>query len=527
METQTPPPSSPSPTPDPDQTAGAILTHERSLSAKIGKGSEAGDILDQQVVMLGTQLVTQLNVLLKTSRLHGQANTALDKPVEAIQTLVQTLAHDEPVAIRVQNDFLFLGDHYLRLSSQQMLVFTGVIDSMNKLGIGGIVFSHELMTHDIREFAHMFVTTDPGENALQALRAKLDEHGVKGVRLEDPRAIDPTRNSKDQSDAGAGAAPVDPKVLAKTRARNGYGKAATAFGQLNQVVRDRGNVSFKSAKRAIQNIIDLMMQDGSTLLGLTNLRCHDQYTHNHSVNVALLSMALGNRAGYPKVDLADLGLAALFHDVGKCAISLDVLNKPGEFTKEEWDVMRSHPTEGVLTLIELRGLANVPARMAAASFEHHMNYDFSGYPKLAVPWKQTLSSRIVTIADCYDAMTSSRVYRREPMSPPKVLQFMFNKSGKAFDPILMKLFSTCVGIIPIGSLVMLDTEELAVVLSPAQEKEFVERPLVKIISDATGNLVEGPEVDLRELNEHGQFARSIIRLLDNTEYKFDTSRYFV
>lgn len=95
--------------PVPDATTGALLTHERSLSAKIGKGSEAGDILDQQVAMLGAQLVTQLNVLFKTSKLHGQSNAALDKPVEAIQTLVHTLAHDEPVAVRVQNDFLFWG----------------------------------------------------------------------------------------------------------------------------------------------------------------------------------------------------------------------------------------------------------------------------------------------------------------------------------------------------------------------------------------------------------------------------------
>lgn len=515
-------------TPEPDPTAAALLTHERSLSNKIGKGSEAGDILDQQVAMLGMQLVTQINVLLKTSKLHGQSNSALDKPVEAIHTLVQTLAHDEPVTIRVQNDFLFLGEHHLRLSSQQMMVFTGVIDSMNKLGVGGISFGHDLTSDDIREFAHLFVTTEPGETALDVLRAKLREHAVKGVTLEDPRTLSPTRNTAESAGTGQPSEmPGDPKALGKIKAKNGYGKAATAVGQLTQSVREGGNVSFKSAKRAIQNIVDLMMNDPTALLGLTTLRCHDQYTHNHSVNVALLSVALGNRAGYPKVELADLGLAALFHDVGKTAIPLEVLNKPGEFTQDDWAAMRQHPTEGVLTLTKLRGIGNLPGRMAAASFEHHMNLDFSGYPKLQVPWTLSLTGRILTIADCYDAMTSSRVYRREPMSPGKVLQFMFNKAGKAFDPVLLKLFSTCVGIIPIGSLVMLDSDELAVVMVPAQEKEFAERPVVKIISDSQGNMLDGAEIDLRETNEEGQFIRSIVRLIDNTEYKFDTSRYFV
>ena len=144
------------------------------------------------------------------------------------------------------------------------------------------------------------------------------------------------------------------------------------------------------------------------MLGLTSLRCHDQYTHNHSVNVSLLSVALGNRAGYPKVELADLGLAALFHDMGKSSIPIDVLNKPGEFTADEWAAMRSHPTQGVLDLTKLRGITSLPGRMAAASFEHHMNCDFTGYPKLSVPWKISLTGRILMIADCYDAMTSSR-----------------------------------------------------------------------------------------------------------------------
>ncbi len=271
-----------------------------------------------------------------------------------------------------------------------------------------------------------------------------------------------------------------------------------------------------------------MMNDEASLLGLTTLRCHDQYTHNHSVNVALLSMALGNRAGYPKVELADLGLAALFHDLGKANIPMEVLNKPGEFTEDEWQLMRNHPTEGALTLTKMRGITNLPGRMASASFEHHMNLDLSGYPKLKVSWTLSMTGRILMIADCYDAMTSSRVYRREPMSPSKVLSFMFGKSGKAFDTTLLKLFATCVGIVPIGSLVMLDSNELAVVLKPASPPADAEHPYVKIITDANGTAIEnGPELDLNEKDESGEYRRNIIRLIDNTEHKIDTSRYFV
>lgn len=495
-----------------------ILTHEKSLSKKVGQGSEASDILDQQLVMLGFQLITQLNTLIKTSKIHGRTNAALDKPVDTMLTLIQTLTHEKPVTIRLQNDFLFLGESHLKVSAQQMLVISSVIDTMNQWKIGGLTFSSSTSSKDLREFAALFAGLDPATKSIVDFREELSTLAVTSIHLEDPRMFvvkDP-------------ATEANPKLRQKAKSKAAYEKASDAAGRLTQAARDGGTLSFKQAKRAIQNIVDLMKADEPAMLGFTTLRCHDQYTQKHSVNVALLSIALANRAGYPKVELADLGLAALFHDMGKAAIPLEVLNKPGEFTEDEWEAMRSHPTEGVLSLAQLRGIVNLPSRMAAASFEHHMNLDYSGYPKLKTSWKLSLTGRILMIADCYDAMTSSRVYRREPMAPAKVLNMMFQKSGKSFDTTLLKLFVTCVGIVPIGSIVELTSDEFAVVLKPAASTSDGERPLVKIIADAQGNPVDnGPELDLTEKDDTGEHRHSIIRVIDNAEHKFDTSRYFV
>jgi HD-GYP domain-containing protein (c-di-GMP phosphodiesterase class II) len=482
-----------------------ILTHEKSLTNKVAKGSEAGDIYDQQVLMLGAQLVTQISILIKLSRLHGRTNAALDNPVEAALTVIKTLAHDEPISIRLQNDFLFLGQRHLKVTAAQMPVFSTVIDTLNHWSIGGVSFSIEAESKDFREFVFQLASFDSTTSSIATLRTVLEQNTVKGITLEERRIL-------------------RGKATAKTR----YANAATAVGKLTQDAREKGTIGFKQAKRAIQSIVDLMMNDEASLLGLTTLRCHDQYTHNHSVNVSLLSMALGNRAGYPKVELADLGLAALFHDLGKASIPMEVLNKPGEFTEDEWQMMRNHPTEGVLNLTKMRSIVNLPGRMASASFEHHMNMDFSGYPKLNVAWKLSMTGRILMIADCYDAMTSSRVYRREAISPSKVLGFMFGKAGKSFDHTLLKLFMTCVGIIPIGSLVMLDTNELAVVLKAAADPTDAEHPYVKVITDTNGTAIDnGPELDLHEKDDTGDYCRNIIRLIDNTEYQFDTGRYFV
>jgi HD-GYP domain-containing protein (c-di-GMP phosphodiesterase class II) len=535
-----------------DEQAQPILTHERSLSQKIASGSEASDILDQQMVMLGIQLVTQLNVLIKTSRIYERTNAALDKPVDAMLTLIKTMAQDQPVTLRLQNDFLFLGNSHLKVNAQQMAVATSIIDALNAWKIGGMIFSLTVESKDLREFAALFVSLDPDNKTIEDLQKEINARGIVGIELEEQRQlqirqgpgtagnIDPgTAGNIDPGTAGNigpgtagntgpdGTGSANLKVQRKMNAMNGYAKVAGSVGTLTQASREGGTASFKQAKRAIQNIIDLMVDDEAAVLGLTTLRCHDQYTHNHSVNVSLLSIALANRVGYPKVELADLGLAALFHDMGKSTIPMEVLNKPGEFTDDDWVAMRNHPTEGVLSLSKMRGITNLPGRMAAASFEHHMNQDFSGYPKLTVPWTISLTGRILTIADCYDAMTSSRVYRREPMSPSKVLNMMLSKSGKSFDPVLLKLFVNCVGIIPIGSLVMLETSELAVVLKPAADKANGERPIVRVITDPQGNSVDhGREVDLTEKDETGDFRHNVIRLIDNTEYKFDTSRYF-
>lgn len=491
--------------PSANQSAQPILTHEKSLTNKVAKGSEAGDIYDQQILMLGTQLVTQISILIKMCRLHGRTNAALDNPVDSALTVIKALAHDEPISVRIQNDFLFLGQRHLKVTAAQMPVFATVIDTFNHWSIGGISFSKDVESRDFREFVSQIASFEFTTSSIASLRAALAQNAVKGIELEERRVL-------------------RGKVTAKTR----YVNAAAAVGKLVQDSREKGTIGFKQAKRAIQSIVDLMMNDEASLLGLTTLRCHDQYTHNHSVNVALLSMALGNRAGYPKVDLADLGLAALFHDLGKATIPMDVLNKPGEFTEDEWQLMRNHPTEGALSLTKLRGITNLPGRMASASFEHHMNLDLSGYPKLNVSWNLSMTGRILMIADCYDAMTSSRVYRREPMSPSKVLGFMFGKSGKSFDATLMKLFMTCVGIIPIGSLVLLDTNEFAVVLKPAADPTDAEHPYVKVITDVHGTPIEnGREIDLHEKTDTGEYRHYIIRLIDNAAHRSDTSRYFV
>ena len=160
-----------------DEQAQPILTHEKSLSQKIARGSEARDILDQQMVMLGIQLVTQLNVLIKTSRIYERTNAALDKPVDAMLTLIKTMAQDQPVTLRLQNDFLFLGNSHLKVNAQQMAVATSIIDALNAWKIGGMTFSLTVESKDLREFAALFVSLDPDNKTIEDLQKEITARG--------------------------------------------------------------------------------------------------------------------------------------------------------------------------------------------------------------------------------------------------------------------------------------------------------------------------------------------------------------
>ena len=196
-----------------DEQTQPLLTHEKSLSQKIGQGSEAGDILDQQLVMLGFQLITQLNTLIKTSKIHGRTNAALDKPVETMLTLIQTLAHDQPVTLRLQNDFLFLGESHLKVNAQQMTVIGSIIDSLNKWKIGGLTFASAVTSKDLREFAYLFVSLDPATKSVNDFRQELKGREVNGIELEDPRELELHEDPNAGADSGkSGDAPLDPKV---------------------------------------------------------------------------------------------------------------------------------------------------------------------------------------------------------------------------------------------------------------------------------------------------------------------------
>src|SRR3989442_1629173 len=246
----------------------------------------------------------------------------------------------------------------------------------------------------------------------------------------------------------------------------------------------------KKVKRAVQGIVDQVLNNEGSLVGLTTLRDYDEYTFTHSVNVCIFSVALGRKLGLSKLQLYDLGMAALFHDVGKSRVPLEVLNKEGGLTEEEWRIMQAHPWLGVLTLFGLRGYGEIPYRGMVVAYEHHMKNDLTGYPKSLRDRTMSIYSKIVAVADGFDAATSRRVYQTTPIQPDQVLKEMWENPRRGYDPVVVKAFVNLIGIYPVGTCVILDTYEVAIVHSANACVSRVHRPGVRSVTAPDGALLQ-------------------------------------
>ena len=284
-------------------------------------------------------------------------------------------------------------------------------------------------------------------------------------------------------------------------------------------------VNVRKVKRTVQGIVDQVLANEPSMITMTSLRDMDEYTFTHCVNVCIFSVVIGQRLGLGRLQLYELGLSGLLHDIGKLRIGADIINKPGSLDEHEWFKIQQHPTEGLLLLFQMGGFTDVPYRQMLQAYEHHMRIDLAGYPKNRRPRNPTLFSRIVAVADGFDAATSVRSYQYKPRAPDEVLREMKDNPKRGFDPLLVKALINATGVFPIGTLVFLDTLEMAVVCGVNPER--LHQPMVKIITDPMGVRLSPPlEADLAEVDAStGRPYRQVIKTTDAQRYGIRVSDY--
>ena len=258
------------------------------------------------------------------------------------------------------------------------------------------------------------------------------------------------------------------------------------------------------ARQVVDGLAQAVSQNRTALLALTALREYDNYTFTHMVNVSILVMAQARALGIDGPLLREFGLAALMHDIGKIQTPLEILNKSGALTAEEFAVMKRHTIDGAEIL---RGTPDVPTLAPVVAFEHHLRLDGSGYPEGVKRPSMNLGTMLCAIADVYDAMRSNRVYQTA-FPTARILAVLEANDGHRFDIRLVRRFGQLIGVYPVGNLVALASGEIAVVV--ATHAPDPHRPHIRIVIDRHGTRLACPiDVHLWEFVDQGVLAPRI------------------
>jgi HD-GYP domain-containing protein (c-di-GMP phosphodiesterase class II) len=273
---------------------------------------------------------------------------------------------------------------------------------------------------------------------------------------------------------------VDPQKAIFSLAQSElYDSSADIVGQALSGVLNSEKIDHLALKFSLNNIIENLGTQHQDLLKLATVKRYDMETYMHMLNVSIFSMYFSARLGFDKTDILNIGIAAMYHDIGKLFISRKILHKPGELTDQEFGRMKSHTLLGgeiMLKYVDSLGILPV-----VVAFEHHLKFDLSGYPRLAFIRKQHVASSIVSICDVYDALSQRRGYKQD-YSPDVVYNLMNRDRGSYFDPELLDQFFKFMGYWPIGSVVALNDGSIALVRSPSETD--INRPKIEIISPA-------------------------------------------
>lgn len=244
-------------------------------------------------------------------------------------------------------------------------------------------------------------------------------------------------------------------------------------------------------KEVIIKIIDELLTNKDILVNLSDIKSVDDYTFEHSVNVCILSLIAGIELGYNEVRLQDLGIGAILHDIGKLRIPEEILKKPSQLKVEEFEEIKKHTVYGYEILKKNQNISIISAFIA---FGHHERYDGSGYPLQLRGDNIHQCARIVAVTDVYDALTSDRVYRRK-LRPHEVVEYITSLGTHHFDKEIVSNFVKHIAIYPMGTAVILNTQERGIVISI--NKLLPTRPVVRVVFDSKREkLDQFYEVDL-------------------------------
>jgi putative nucleotidyltransferase with HDIG domain len=283
------------------------------------------------------------------------------------------------------------------------------------------------------------------------------------------------------------------------RARRILREASRVAERIMEDVRLGRQIELDTAREVIGQTVASIVRNQDALIGLNRIRSVDRYTFEHSINVAVLMTAFARSLELETALVEEIGLGALLHDVGKSRIPPAILNKPGRLDPAEFEIIRGHVVHGHEILVQTPGVTTTALEVVV---EHHERIDGSGYPDGKSSQAISRFGQMAAIVDVYDALTTKRVYH-DAMPPHEALRHLLQWSPQQFDRTLVQQFIRCVGIYPIGTLVRLESERLAVVIETGRDQLM--KPVVRLVFDIDKRRRLMPQdLDLSRPTAYGQ-----------------------
>ena len=301
--------------------------------------------------------------------------------------------------------------------------------------------------------------------------------------------------------------------------RHVYKAAKLIIQQAMEDVRMGRALNMEAVSEVVGSMTDSILRNPDALTSLTRLKQFDEYTFFHSVNTSALALSVGRHLGYARAPLLQLGTGMLLHDIGKTLIPIEILNKPGRYAADEFEIMKQHVLRGAEILSSTTGLTDMFLKPA---LEHHERVDGTGYPNRRSSVDLSQFGRIAAIVDIYDAVTSDRCYHKGK-TPHDTLQLLYQLGIQGHvDGALVQQFVQVVGVYPVGSCVSLNTGETAIVKQFNHHAPI--QPLVVLITDETRRHRSIP-LDLDLTAQLRQPNRTIESILDPFALGIDPCTY--
>ena len=474
------------------------------------------EVHDAALRVRGRSFLLALYKALRSIKLYPRDNAQVRESLgELVSSTSDITEVDGGLGVRISSEILYVNDVRLRLDVDNFASFGHVIRAFSGAGIGVLLVDTPPGQQEWKTFVSQLLRFAPeadNEHRLNEFQRLILKRGVRNVIVGPP---------------SEGDADLEDESARKLAAKRTYQQSVSVTKELFESVRMGRTPRLRHITHAVQSIVDQVLTNEVTMMGLSTLRGYDDYTYTNTVNVCIFSIAIGRRLGLSKPRLFDLGIAALLHDIGKSRVDVDIIMKAGELSAEEFSQMEAHTWLGALGAFGLRQFGEIPLRGMITAYEHHMKVDLSGYPKSRRPRQLSVFSKIVAVADAYNSATTARSHAGAK-SPDVVLRELWEDPSYGHDPVLVKALINLLGIYPVGTCVILDTFEVGLVHAANSDATQVDRPVVRILGDGSGSWLDDPPlVDLAETESDGSFSRSIIKVTDPDKYLINVSDYFV